>query len=153
MPSRNGRHATTPTVGTRVQSSFHDPESEAGFAKQIYKLTGAGETILDVLSRTILTPAEADIIAAAWMRGIRLAADPQSPYNAEKLLKDPIAKMTDGIPVPILWALSKCTARLSVNGYNADRVMKMHVQPQMLPGGGVDRFDKLRNGIDAVKGE
>ena len=146
---RNGRGGGP---GQQIAQSFQI-DSEEGFAKQIYRLTGAGETVLDVMSRTILTPDEADLIAAAWLRGVRIAQDPESPYDAEKLVKDPIAKFAGQIPVPILWLLSICVSRLSSNGYNADRVMKMHVQPNLLPNAGADRWDKLRGPVEAVRGE
>lgn len=153
MKLRNGSKPEQQTSGSRMASAFMDPEAEAGFAKQIYKLTGPGDTIMDIMARTILTPGEADIIGTAWRRGMRIAQDPESPYNAEKLMTEPIEKLTGLIPVPILWVISKCVPRLSVNGYNADRVLKMHVQPNILPAGGVDRYDKLRQGVDAVRGD
>ena len=152
MTSKNGRRSAR-SIGTTMQAAFEPNEVEAGFAKQIYKLTGPGETIMDIMARTILTPGEADIIGTAWMRGMRIAQDPESPYNAEKLMTEPIEKLTGLIPIPILWVISKCAPRLSVNGYNADRVMKMHVQPHILPNGGMDRVDKLRQGVDAVRGD
>ena len=96
---RNGRGGGP---GQHIAQAFQIGDPEEGFAKQIYRLTGAGETVLDVMSRTILTPDEADLIAAAWLRGVRIAQDPESPYDAEKLVKDPIAKFAGQITVGLV---------------------------------------------------
>ena len=152
--TRNGRrNGRSGGPSQNIAQSLIGGDPEEGFAKQIYRLTGAGETVMDVMSRTILTPDEADIISDAWLRGVRIAQDPESPYDAERLVKDPISKFAGHIPVPILWLLGKCVSRLSSNGYNADRVMKMHVQPNILPSVGADRWDKLRGPVEAVRGD
>jgi hypothetical protein len=154
MTNRNGRNSAGPvaTSATRISAQYGDPEAEAGFAKQIQNLTSAGETVLAVLSRSRFTEEEMPIMQAAYFRGYAEAQDEESPYHVDDLVKTKMESISRELPPPIIWLLGIAHVKLSQDGYNADRVATMHVQPAMMPSQLLERrpvseaMNKIREG-------
>lgn len=147
---RNGS-GPVDTAASRINASYNDPEAEAGFAKSIALLTGAGTTIFEVLSRTRFTDEEGPIMATAVHRGYMEASDPESPFSTDDLVSTHLDKINNPLPACIVWFLAQAHAKLSEGGYNTDRVATMHVQPAMMPSQLLERRSSASEAVERIR--
>ena len=105
-------------------------DMSGGFVSGIRRLTLPSEaTIADTLAAGWLTEDQANIIADMWMKGLDEARDPETRYDAEKIMRmkwGELKKSTAELPYASQWVITQLTVSMSVNGRNFNRQQHMH---------------------------
>lgn len=104
--------------------------TSGGWVSGIRRLTLPSEaTIADTLAAGWLTEEEGRIIARMWMMGLDEAGDPETSYDAEKIMRmkwGDLKKKTAELPYPCQWVITQIVVSMSVNGRNFNRQQHMH---------------------------
>ena len=102
-----------------------------GFVSGIRRITLISEaTVADLLSLAVLDEEQAEYIGDMWRAGLDEASDPETAFDASKILKmkwvDIAGAKSDSLPWAINWVVTELALSLSVNGRNFYRIQHMH---------------------------
>ena len=123
-------------IGARTGAGmiYEDGQSgdyTGGFVSGIRRVTLISEaTVADLLSLAYLSEEQAEIIGDMWRAGIDEASDPETSFDASKILKmkwvDISGAKGNALPWATGWAITELMLSLSINGRNFNRVQAMH---------------------------
>ena len=125
----NGR--SVQTGGGMMYESGMGGDFSGGFVSGIRRITLISEsTVADLLSLAVLDEEQAEYIGDMWRAGMDEARDPETAFDASKILKmkwaDIAGSSKDSLPWATFWACTELSISLSINGHNFYRIMHMH---------------------------